>query len=125
MKFRVIKNKVAIPFKEASTNLIYGKGIDRADELFQVALKLGHIHQGGAWFTYVDKETGEVLEFNGDPIKTQGRDKFIELIRETPLLFGELEEKIYGAEEGLEEVEADEMSDEEKEAFYAESKAGE
>lgn len=118
MKIRVIKNKIASPFKEATINLMYGQGVDRADELFQVALKLGYIHQGGAWFSYVDQETGEIKHFGDQEIKTQGRDKMIELIRDIPLLYGELEDKI----RGIERVDADDMPEEEQEAAKAASK---
>lgn len=110
MKIRIVKNKIFAPFREAAVNLIYGQGIDRADELFQVALKMGYINQGGAWFTYLDDDTGEIRNFNGTEIRTQGRDKMIELIRSIPMYYGELEDKI----RGIERVEADTMSEEEQ-----------
>lgn len=119
MKIRVVKNKIAAPFKEAAVNLIYGEGIDKADELFQVALKSGLIKQGGAWFSYVTSD-GELVNIDGQDIKAQGRDRMIELIRSIPLLYGELEDKIRGVD-----VEADEMSPEEIEAQKAAEKEAE
>lgn len=111
MKLKVVKNKIAVPFKEATINLIYGEGVDRADELFQIALKAGFLKQGGAWFSFIN-EDGEIREFDGEPMKFQGRDKAIEAIRRIPTFFGELEDLVRGVE-----VEADEMSPEEIEAY--------
>lgn len=109
MKFKIIKNKIAAPYKEAAVNLIYGEGIDKADELFQVALKAGLIKQGGAWFSYIDEETGEIREIDDVQIRSQGRDRMLEMIRTIPQLYGELEDLLRGVD-----VEADEISDEEK-----------
>lgn len=113
LKFKIVKNKIAVPFKEATVPLIYGVGIDRVDEVFQVALKVGLIKQGGAWFSYVD-ENGELRVIDGVEIKSQGRDKMLELIRSLPELFEELESSIRGLA-----VEPDEMPEEEIEALKA------
>ena len=113
LKFKIVKNKIAVPFKEATVPLIYGVGIDRVDEVFQVALKVGLIKQGGAWFSYVD-ENGELRVIDGIEIKSQGRDKMLELIRSLPELFEELESSIRGLA-----VEPDEMPEEEIEALKA------
>jgi len=127
MKIRIVKNKIAVPFKEATVNLIYGEGVDKADEMFQIALKAGFIKQGGAWFSYVNDD-GEVREFAGEPMKFQGREKAIEAVRRIPTFYGELEDLIRGVE-----VEADAMTPEEieeynlsiKEAEESSSKAAE
>lgn len=111
MKIRVIKNKIAAPYKEAQIGLVYGEGIDKADELFQIALKAGLIRQGGAWFTYVN-EDGEIIRFRDQDMKFQGRDNMIEAIRTIPEFFGELEDIIRGVK-----VEADEMDEAEVEAM--------
>lgn len=108
MKVRIVKNKIAVPFKEATINLVYGEGIDRADELFQISVKAGFIRQGGAWYTYIDQDTGEIMEYNDVEIRTQGKDKMIDLIREIPELFIDLENKIRGVK-----VEADDMPEDE------------
>lgn len=127
MKIRIVKNKIAVPFKEATVNLIYGEGVDKADEMFQIALKAGFIKQGGAWFSYVNDD-GEVREFAGEPMKFQGREKGIEAVRRIPTFYGELEDLIRGVQ-----VEADSMTPEEieeynlsiKEAEESSSKAAE
>lgn len=111
MKIKVVKNKIAVPFKEATVNLIYGEGVDKADELFQISLKAGLIKQGGAWFSYLNDD-GEVRKFDGELIRYQGREKVIEAIRKYPLFYGELEDLIRGVE-----VEADSMTPEEIEAY--------
>ena len=108
MRIKIVKNKIAAPFKEATINLVYGEGIDRADELFQIAIKAGIIKRGGAWYTYIDDETGEVVEFDGQEMRTQGKDSMIEYIREVPEFFIELESKVRGVK-----VEADEMDEDE------------
>lgn len=108
MKVRIVKNKIAVPFKEATINLVYGEGIDRADELFQISVKAGFIRQAGAWYTYVDLDTGEIMKYNDVEIRTQGKDKMIDLIREIPELFIDLENKIRGVK-----VEADDMPEDE------------
>ena len=107
MRIRVIKNKIASPFKEATINLIYGQGIDRSDELFQIALKAKLIKQGGAWYSYVN-EDGEIKEFNGVPMKSQGKDGMIDFIRTIPEFYVELESIIRGVK-----VEADDIPEEE------------
>lgn len=109
MRVRIIKNKIAVPYKEANINLIYGQGIDRVDELFQIALKAGLIKQGGAWFTIIDDETGEIKQYDGKEARTQGRDKMINLIRETPSLFAELETKIRGVKVLADDIDAEEV----------------
>lgn len=119
MKLRTIKNKIASPFREAAVNLIYGQGIDKADELFQVALKSGLIEQAGAWFTYLNKETGEIRVIDGVEIRSQGRAKMLEMIRTIPELYGELEDFLRGVE-----VEADEVEGDEKEAAQMQAKEG-
>lgn len=119
LKYKIVKNKISAPYKEATVPLIYGQGIDKSDELFQLALKGKIIKQGGAWYSCVN-EDGEVLIVGGEEIKTQGKDKMIELIRNNITLFGYLEDSVRGIE-----VEADEMSQEEiEEIKNAEAEAG-
>lgn len=108
MKIRLVKNKISVPYKEANINLVYGKGIDRADELFQVAKKSGLIKQAGAWYTYIDEETGEIIAYNGAEMRTQGKETMIEHIRNIPQFFGDLENKIRGIQ-----IEADDMDEKE------------
>lgn len=81
-KVKVVKNKVAPPFKEAEFDIIYGKGISKTGEILDVAVKLEIVKKSGAWFYYGDRKLG------------QGRDNVKEVILNDPALFKELEEKI-------------------------------
>lgn len=108
MRIRVVKNKIGTPYKEATISLMYGHGVDKVDEIFQIALKADIIHQGGAWFTLVDKETGELLSFGDDEFRSQGRDNMISLIRKHPEAYQYLEDRLRGVV-----VEADDMEEEE------------
>lgn len=81
-RVKVVKNKVAPPFKEAEFDLIYGKGISREGEILDIAVKLGIIQKSGAWFSYDGQRLG------------QGRDKAKETIFSHPDLQAEIEKKI-------------------------------
>ena len=108
IKVRTIKNKIATPYKEAVINLVYGKGIDRADELFQIALRADIIKRGGAWYTCVD-DNGEILHFGGEEMRTQGKDNMIEHIREIPEFFTYLENIVRGVSVELEDMDEEQM----------------
>lgn len=95
MKIQVVKNKVGTPHKEASFPLIYGKGIDRVDEIGQLAILAGVIVQGGAWFRFPD-DTGDAVERDGELYKWNGRTKVIDFIRSHPLFMIELEQLLRG-----------------------------
>lgn len=97
MKIKVVKNKVGTPHKEAAFPLIYGKGVDRVDEIGQLALLAGIIVQGGAWFRYPD-ENGEAIERDGEVYKWNGRASVIEFIRNHPQFMIELEQRLRGVE---------------------------
>ncbi len=81
-RVRVVKNKVAPPFKEAEFDLIYGKGISREGEIVDVAVKLGVIQKSGAWFSYEGQRLG------------QGREKAKDMIISHPDLREEIEKRI-------------------------------
>jgi recombination protein RecA len=66
-KVKVVKNKVASPFKIAEFDIVYGKGIDRVEELIKVGIDLDVIKKGGAWLTYKDT-------------KVQGKDALKQLV---------------------------------------------
>lgn len=78
MKFEITKNKLAVPFREAEVDLIWGKGFQLDGEIVDLAVEMGLIDQAGAWFSY-----------NGEKIG-QGRAKAVETIAENTQLRQEL-----------------------------------
>ncbi len=81
-KVKVVKNKVAPPFKTAEFDIMYGEGISRVGELLDLAVEFDIIKKSGSWFSYEDTKLG------------QGRDAVKNLISDNPELMEELEEKI-------------------------------
>ncbi|MBQ9354992.1 MAG: recombinase RecA [Clostridia bacterium] len=79
---KVVKNKVAPPFKEAEFDVIYGKGISKVGELVDMGLKLEILKRSGAWFYYGEERIG------------QGRDNVKQMLTENKEFAAELEEKI-------------------------------
>lgn len=97
MKVKVVKNKVGTPHKEATFSLIYGKGVDRVDEVSQLSILAGIIRQAGAWFRYEDAD-GEPVEREGTVCKFQGRAALVDFMREHPTFLAEIEAKLRGVE---------------------------
>ena len=91
IKVKVTKNKVGKPFKEASFPLIYGVGVDRADEIAQLTIFGKIIRQAGAWFRYED-ENGAIVVRDGVEMKWQGRAAYADYIRNNPFFMMELED---------------------------------
>lgn len=79
---KVVKNKIAPPFKEAIFDIMYGKGISRTGELLDLAVEKDIIHKSGAWFSYGEERLG------------QGRDNIKNLLAENKELAAEIEEKV-------------------------------
>lgn len=79
---KVVKNKVAPPFKEATFDMMYGQGISRTGEVLDMAVELDVIKKGGSWFSYNDQKLG------------QGRDNVKELLKNSPELMQEIEKQI-------------------------------
>lgn len=79
---KVVKNKVAPPFKEAEFDIMYGKGISKDGELLDAAVKLDIIQKSGAWFSYGETRLG------------QGRDNVRAYLTANPDFAAEIEEKI-------------------------------
>ncbi len=84
-KAKIVKNKVAPPFKQAEFDIMFGEGISKFGELVDYGVKLDIIDKSGAWFSYEDKKLG------------QGREKVKEAFKEDPALAAEIEEKIKNA----------------------------
>ena len=78
-KVKVVKNKVAPPFKEAEFDIMYGEGISKEGELLDLAVKLDIVQKSGAWFSYKEERLG------------QGRDNVKELFKGNPELTAEIE----------------------------------
>ena len=78
---KIVKNKVAPPFKEAEFDIMYGEGISKIGEIIDLGVKLDLIEKGGAWYT-----VGET--------RIQGRDGVKQYLKEHPELVDEFEAKI-------------------------------
>lgn len=79
---KIVKNKVAPPFKEAEFDIMYGKGISKVGEILDLAVKYDIIHKSGAWFSYNENRLG------------QGRDNVKNYISEHPDFMAELEAQV-------------------------------
>lgn len=108
VKCKIVKNKVAPPFKVAEFDILYGKGISHAGEVLDFGVALDIIKKSGAWFSYDGERIG------------QGKDNVRALLEGDPALMAEIEEKIreQSAQAGMpiEEYELDE-DDEEGDEF--------
>ena len=81
-KAKVVKNKLAPPFREAEFDIMYGKGISRTGELLDLAVKADVVQKAGAWFSYDGKRLG------------QGRDNVKELLENDKELSKEIEDRL-------------------------------
>src|SRR5262249_232495 len=61
-RVKVVKNKVAAPFKQCEFDIMYGKGISREGSLLDMAVELGIVKKSGAWFTYEGEQMGQARE---------------------------------------------------------------
>ena len=82
VKVKVVKNKVAPPFRQAEFDIIYGEGISKVGEIIDMGVELGIIQKSGSWFSYNSDKLG------------QGRDAVKNLLSDNPELMNELEGKI-------------------------------
>jgi recombination protein RecA len=82
VKVKVIKNKVAPPFRVAEFDIVYGEGISKLGEIIDLGVEMGIIQKSGSWFSYDTNKLG------------QGRDSVKSLIGDNPELMAELEGKI-------------------------------
>lgn len=82
VKIKIVKNKVAPPFKEIGLDLMYGEGISKEGDILDIALEKGIISKSGSWFSYGDTKIG------------QGRDGVKDILKDNPELIEELKLKI-------------------------------
>ena len=82
VKCKVVKNKVAPPFRVAEFDILYGKGISKAGEIVEIAMELGLVQKSGSWFSY-----------NGEKL-AQGKENAKKVISSNAELMKELEDKI-------------------------------
>lgn len=81
-RVKVVKNKVAPPFKSVDFEILYGEGISRVSEVIEYAVKLNLIQKSGAWYSYQGNKIG------------QGKDNVIEFLKKNETLMQEFEKKI-------------------------------
>ncbi|HAN18542.1 MAG: recombinase RecA [Bacteroidetes bacterium GWC2_33_15] len=81
-KVKIVKNKLAPPFKKAEFDIIYGEGISKLGEIIDLGAELNIIKKSGSWFSYGETKLG------------QGRDAVKQLLKDNPELADELEKKI-------------------------------
>ena len=81
-KVKVVKNKVAPPFKQVEFDIMYGEGISKTGELLDLGVKAGVVEKSGAWFSYGDERIG------------QGRENAKTFLKEHPEMAYEIEDKI-------------------------------
>lgn len=82
VKVKVVKNKVAPPFRNAEFDIIYGEGISKVGEIVDLGVEYNVIKKSGSWFSYGEVKIG------------QGRDTVKQMLLDNPELFSELEAKI-------------------------------
>lgn len=82
VKVKIVKNKVAPPFKNTEFDIMYGEGISKVGEILDLGVEFDIVKKSGSWFSYGDTKLG------------QGRDAVKELLKDNPELLEELSEKI-------------------------------
>jgi recombination protein RecA len=107
-RVKVVKNKVASPFKQAEFDIMYGKGISREGSLLDAGVDLGIVKKSGAWFTYEGEQLGQGRE-NAKQFLAENLDLMVEIsdkirtevgIVDVPE--GEVEIDVTGADESIE-----------------------
>ena len=82
VKVKVVKNKVAPPFKEAEFDIMFGEGISRVGDVLETAINYGIVDKAGAWITYNKEKIG------------QGRENAKQFLKDNPNVFKEIDEKV-------------------------------
>jgi recombination protein RecA len=109
-RVKVVKNKVAPPFKQVEFDIMYGEGISKTGELVDLGVKAGIVEKSGAWFSFNSERIG------------QGRENTKAFLKENPKIAGEIErairasaglivDKMLDLAPGLDEAETEEQPD--------------
>jgi len=91
VRVKVVKNKVAPPFREVEFDIMYGQGISKLGEIIDLGVKAGVIEKSGSWFSWNSQRIG------------QGRDNVREFLRNNPDMANEIEAQVRGKSEVIEE----------------------
>ncbi|MFZ5432420.1 MAG: recombinase RecA, partial [Calditrichota bacterium] len=81
-RVKIVKNKLAAPFREAEFDIMYGKGIDHAGDVLDLATQLNVVAKSGTWYSYGEERLG------------QGKDRVVELLKDTPDLLNRIEVEV-------------------------------
>lgn len=91
VRVKVVKNKVAPPFREVEFDIMYGEGISKLGEIIDLGVKAGVIEKSGSWFSWNSTRIG------------QGRDNAREFLKNNPDIASQIEKQVRGAKEVIEE----------------------
>ncbi|HQN51586.1 MAG TPA: DNA recombination/repair protein RecA, partial [Phenylobacterium sp.] len=91
VRVKVVKNKVAPPFREVEFDIMYGEGISKLGEIIDLGVKAGVIEKSGSWFSWSSQRIG------------QGRDNVREFLRNNPDIANQIEKQVRGAKDAIEE----------------------
>ena len=91
VRVKVVKNKVAPPFREVEFDIMYGEGISKLGEIIDLGVKAGVVEKSGSWFSWNSQRIG------------QGRDNVREFLRANPDIANQIEAQVRGAREVIEE----------------------
>ncbi|WP_304219361.1 recombinase RecA, partial [Phenylobacterium aquaticum] len=91
VRVKVVKNKVAPPFREVEFDIMYGEGISKLGEIIDLGVKAGVIEKSGSWFSWSSQRIG------------QGRDNVREFLRNNPDIANQIEAQVRGAKDVIEE----------------------
>lgn len=109
-KVKVVKNKVAPPFRTAEFDIVYGEGIAREGDILDLGAKMGIVQKSGSWYQYENEKLG------------QGREGAKEFLKENKKLMREIEEKIRGKAADEAETKSNERSRIQKQGDIEETK---
>ena len=85
VRVKVVKNKIAPPFRKAEFDILYGEGISKSGEILDLGVNYNIIKKSGSWFSYGDTKIG------------QGRDAVKQILKDNPELYDELKVKVQDA----------------------------